>query len=137
MKKKSQRVAPEFCPKPIFYTHNSLKWAHPALPYTQTCKHNTIILYQGITSQMNICLKANAIICDSGQVDEYPSQFILVLLEEQGSQVILKLNTSKTFLPISLKYTDQSFMHRQSNLFLAGLSVPCAVIFQSAFGIHL
>ena len=49
---------------------------------------------------MNICLKVDAIICHSEQVDKYLSQ---PFLEQQGSQVILKLNTSMIDLTISLK----------------------------------
>ena len=51
---------------------------------------------------MDICLKSDASICHSEQVAEYLSQLILLFIEEQGSQVILKLDTSKIDLTISL-----------------------------------
>ena len=37
--------------------------------YLPQDKHNLIILYQGKASQLNICLKADVIICQSEQVD--------------------------------------------------------------------
>ena len=69
----------EFYHNTISYAQNSPKWAHPTLPYTPQHKHNTITLYQGKASQMNICLNADTIIHHSQQVDEYLSQLILTL----------------------------------------------------------
>ena len=53
--------------------------ANPTLFHITQCKHNVIILYQGETSPLSICLKTDVIICQSEQVDEDISQIILAL----------------------------------------------------------
>ena len=71
-------VVPESYPNPISTLKIHLSGHMPTLPYTPQLKQKTIILYQG-GSQMNICLKTDAIIWYSEQVDEYLSQLILAL----------------------------------------------------------
>ena len=66
-------------PNLTFNDQNSLKWAHDTLHYISQYKYNITILYWMETSQLNICLKADAIICHSEQVDDYLSQLILDL----------------------------------------------------------
>ena len=68
----------KFYPNPTISSAQITCRAHPTFPIPQH-KYNLIILYQGKTSQLNICLKSVAIICQSEQVDKGLSQPILAL----------------------------------------------------------
>ena len=106
------RGSPKFFPIPTIASAQITCRAHPVLSYIPQHKHNLIILYQEKTSQLNTCLKADVIICQSEQVDEDLSQLILALPYRARISVHSQHDTSKIDLTLSLNKRYHSFIHR-------------------------